>query len=50
MPCKLCRFMTKATMKLNRKELLVDEAGNPILDDNNKQQFSNIIPSHNWGI
>ncbi|HKM02598.1 MAG TPA: alpha-amylase family glycosyl hydrolase, partial [Bacilli bacterium] len=42
-------FYDQSNYEIDRKELLVDEAGNPILDDNNKQQFSNIIPSHNWG-
>lgn len=42
-------FYDQSNYEINRKELIVDELGNPLLDDNNKKQYNEITPSHNWG-
>lgn len=42
-------FYDQSNFEYARSELIVDEDGEPILDNDGNKQYNQIIPSHNWG-
>ena len=42
-------FYDQSNFEYPRQELIVDEDGEPILDNEGNNQYNEIIPSHNWG-
>lgn len=42
-------FYDQSNFEYTRQELIVDNSGNPILDNEGNKQYKQIIPAHNWG-